>query len=512
MGIAFTIISALSVLVCFVNPVWGTCAYVAINIYRPNEHFEGVKFPAIPLMIVSMAVAYFVNYGKRLPRPPGPPQRSHVLMIIMMFLLLLHLLVWRPDDLLQWVLSEMAPVVLLTIYATQHMGTVGRVEAFGTAMLLGASVVTGQATFVHFLRREEPHVAYNRFGDEYISHGKLWDQFHLVNSGRLQGRQGGTWGNCNDLGMVANWAIPYGIYFFRRQGSKLLKILGAALVALNGVTLFLTGSRGGQLQLGVTLWSVLLGGKRKALGIILLLVALVGVVVVLPRLAPQREDTGESSSERLMLAKDGIKLFTWRPLTGVGFMSFPDFAFKTAVPHNVYIQCLAETGIIGAVIFFPMIFLMRRDGTRAKKWFDRREPNHALLAASATGLQLSYLIFLLFSNQFMRFTFAMVMMPAMMLYQASLRDRALQGEVDEEGEGEGEGAAEPTPGQKEQARIERLRANLRYPPRRSDGAAAEPEPAPPPSTERRRTITSRRYVFDPEQPRTGVTVEEEDEE
>lgn len=487
MGIVVTALSGLAVISCLLSPVWGACAYVIVNVVRPNEHFEGVMFPVIPLMIVVMGISYFIHNGRKLPSLGAEQPRTVLLFTLMACLLLLHLLIWRRDIMVQWILSEFSPLIFLLLFSARHMSTPPRLKSYFTALMAGASATAGQAVFVHFLRKGAQRTVLNEFGDQVISHGMLWDSFHL-RGGRLQGKAGGTFGNSNDLGMVINWAIPGAIYYLRQRGSKVVRILAGALLAMLFTALFLTGSRGGQLQLGVTMWMLFVGGKRKALGIVILVVALVGVMVVLPRFRPERGDAAASSSERLELAKDGVKLFAWKPVIGVGFYRFPDFAHTSLFPHNVYIQALAETGLIGSLIFFPLIFLLRRDTSRAVKYFESGgDYNLGLLARSIGGLQFSYLIFLLFSNQFMRFTFALVMTPCIALYTAMIRERRAVAEGAGEG-GEGEGSGETKT---------RALAPLVYP-RRS--AASEDPDAAVPEEER----SSQRYIYDPLTPATGV--------
>jgi O-antigen ligase len=487
MGILVTILSAAAVFVCFINPVYGTCAYAVVNIVRPNEHYEGVLFPVIPAMIVAMALSYLLHMGRKLPKPQGPPSRAAPLIVIMMCMLALHLLIGRRELLVQWILSEYAPVILLLLFSMRHLSTPDRIRRYFTSIMGGACITAGQACFIHFFMKGPPRKVTNWWGDEVIGYGELWDSYHLY-AGRLQGKEGGTFENANDLGMVANWAIPGALYYLRKKGGLLMKLVAGALLAMLGTTLFLTGSRGGQLQLGITLWMVLVGGKRKVLGVILLVVAIVGALLVLPKLMPQRDDTAESVGERLELAKEGVRLFTWRPIFGVGFYNFPEVAFKSLFPHNVYLQALAETGIVGALIFFPMIFFVRRETARAVKYFEREtDTNLGLLARCIGGLQFSYLIFLLFSNQFMRFTFALVMTPCLALYAAMLRDREARA-------GEGKARDEDTVPDEPIVLQEEdfLQARPGPPPKEAHHVTPELD------TVRERIPVDQAYVFDPE--------------
>lgn len=425
MGILFTILSALAAISCFINPVWGFCAFVATIIIRPNEQFDGVMLPAVPLMIVATCISYLIHSGRTLPPPQEGKAKSTPLMMIMLALLGVHLLIWRSFELVDWILSEAAPFILLLLFMTRHMSTMNRLNAVFTTITASSSVVTGIPFFIHFFYKGKKRFKLNQFKDKVVSYGWIWDMYHL-DAERLQGKAKGTWGNSNDLGMLANWAIAGSLYYLRRKGSKFFKIFWLALLGMLVSVIMLTGSRGGQLQLGVTLWMFFVGGKRKALGIILLVIALTGVVFVLPKLSPERADANASANERKMLLERGVEMFLWNPIKGVGYNSFGEHTHRHLLAHNVYMQCLAETGLIGSSIFFPLIIFLRRETSRAAKYFEGKENNRITFLSRAIGaLQFSFSVFIFFSNQFMRFTFGIPMTTAVAMFWAMQRDKEL---------------------------------------------------------------------------------------
>jgi len=519
MGLTVTILSAIGVLAAFLNPLWGTCAFVATLVIRPNENVEGVGFPVIPAMIIAMSLVYllhFVHTGRRLELPKKASNRSLVLMVVMLLILMTHLLIWRREELTQWILGEAAPLVLLVLFATRFMSTPSRLATLYTSLGVSAAVVGGQALGIHFLYKESMTLFKNQFGDMLVSHGKLWDSYHLYHdqddtekySVRLQGRGTGTWGNSNDLGMVCNWSIPVAIYYLRRKGRKLLKIVAVAVALLMMATIFLTGSRGSQLQMGINFWMIFVGGKRKALGIVLLIVALVGALVILPRLSPERSDSTASSDERTLLLEDAMRMFIHNPVKGVGFNNFPDLAFKTLMPHNVYAQCLAETGLVGAVFFFPLIFFLRREASSSVKYFEARPDfNMAMLARCIGSMQFGFLIFMLFTNQFMRFTFALVMCCGMALYVTMMRQRQQEEEQEQVAVDEARPREVPSPLASQRPMVPREEFVAPGPmmlpahQERAPDLDVEPEESP---------TGGARYVFDPDAPQEGVRPMEED--
>jgi len=510
MGSLATALSALGVLSALINPLWGTCAFVAALVIRPNEHVEGVLFPVIPTMVIVMGLVFllhFVYTGRRLQMPKAASNRSFLLLMVMLLILLTHLFIWRREEISDWILGEAAPAILITLFAMRFMSSPARLAAMFAALGASAAVIAGQALGIHFLRKEPMFLVKDKVGDMLVSHGALWDSYHLYQnrdepktySVRLQGCRTGTWGNSNDMAMVCNWGVPVMLYYIRRKGSKLLKAIAAALMLVLMGTVFLTGSRGNQMQMGIHFWMIFVGGKRKALGIVLLLIAVVGALVILPRLSPQRSDSKASSDERTLLLEDAMRFFIHNPIKGVGFNNFPDLAFRTLMPHNVYAQCLAETGLIGASIFFPLIFFRRRETSKSIKYLETRPDfNLAMLARCIGSLEFGFFIFMLFSNQFMRFTFALVISCGMALYFAAIRKQ------------EEEGVAEV----KEEAPAEAVASQAAV------YAEVDPDvvPLPPHSPlmleAHDEGSQGARYVFDPEDPNTGVRpagAEEEDE-
>ncbi len=66
--------------------------------------------------------------------------------------------------------------------------------------------------------------------------------------------------------------------------------------------------------------------------------------------------------QRLVFFEDGIKLFSRRPVTGLGMGAFENaikstqsFYYETKYAHNHYIQTLLETGVIGLILFAALL-------------------------------------------------------------------------------------------------------------------------------------------------------------
>jgi len=503
MGLIATILVCLGGLLCIVNPRWGFCAFVATAIIRPNEQFDGVMVPTAALMILATGAGHILHLGRRLPRPSGGRSIASYLFVAMLSLLLVHLLFGRREDLADWILDELSQGVLVLVYLAQHMSTPELLERYFNTVMLSSSLVCGIPFFVHFFFQGKAVLQSRRRRGAEPTFSPLFHLYHYSEGGRfrLQGKAKGMWGNSNDLGMLANWAIPCALFHLRRKGSKLLKLVCLALLGMLVGVIMLTGSRGGQLNLGVTLWMVFVGGKRKALGIFLLLVAVVGILVVLPKLRPERSAGDASTTERMALIGMGVDMFKSNPLFGVGFHRFEENSFRRLSAHNVYIQCVAETGLLGAALFFPLIVLLRRETSRGVKHFEAQpdDPRAGHLARSIGAAQLAFTVFILFSNQFMRFTFTLVQAMGIGLYLAMLRDRVRRAAAAPE-EKAGPPAAEAPAARPETAapRLPARQPRMLPPHQTEDDEADEAPPAA-------------RYVFDPTRPEAGVQPARDDE-
>lgn len=98
----------------------------------------------------------------------------------------------------------------------------------------------------------------------------------------------------------------------------------------------------------------------------------------------------ENAIQRTVFFDDGIKIFKRSPIVGLGLGSYENaiksaqsFYYETKYAHNHYIQTLAETGVIGLLLFIFMLVTCA-----AAVWFDRRkkENSHPLTPALGAAL------------------------------------------------------------------------------------------------------------------------------
>jgi putative inorganic carbon (hco3(-)) transporter len=158
--------------------------------------------------------------------------------------------------------------------------------------------------------------------------------------------------------------------------------LGVACLSASGAAMFLTSSRGGMVAcVALLVFSLMfLAPRRTTLAVILVSALLAAAIAVPLSLAAGAEAERLQSvddftqASRLALWGAAGMLFMQHPVMGAGFGTFR-FDFHQFVPgikddldaHNLYLQTLAETGVIGFIVFFVSMWTFFRNGFKLIK-------------------------------------------------------------------------------------------------------------------------------------------------
>ncbi len=174
----------------------------------------------------------------------------------------------------------------------------------------------------------------------------------------------------------------------RRRLARLGLLLAFIIVAIG---FFATQSRGGLLALAVAAVAglvVLPGQRKRLLGLTAAAGVGLGIVAfVNPSAITRMTDIGGGSSGRSDIWQVAWTIFKRHPLNGIGLNNFeavePHYTLnsgtlsrvelivdKPHLVHNVYLQLLTETGIVGFVIFLVVIVASMRASWLAAKRFD----------------------------------------------------------------------------------------------------------------------------------------------
>jgi len=180
-----------------------------------------------------------------------------------------------------------------------------------------------------------------------------------------------VWGKSNYIAAFFVLIIPIGIGTVIYFKSRLIRILIMIAITVMAFGLILTLSRGGILALLVALF-ILLSKVLKTKTFIPILVAtlLIATVVALNPLTTvliDRMSSVETSSSyfsRLNYYQDVWNTFLKNPITGVGFGNLGHYSvFKLSEKdspsaHNIILGILGETGIVGAIFYFSIFFIL----------------------------------------------------------------------------------------------------------------------------------------------------------
>jgi O-antigen ligase len=205
--------------------------------------------------------------------------------------------------------------------------------------------------------------------------------------------------------MLSPFAFALAVSRFTHHNRKLAAAGAGALMA---GSIFLSGSRGGMLALGIQVIVMVLllarekrkNWKQPALmaGFLVVVIAIVfwiGGDQLTRRLASIHTETRQelSGGTRISIDRDGLRMWTKRPFLGWGLGAFPEVypefrsfytSFFVNQAHNDYLQLLVETGLIGCAIgVWFLVLTLRRASGKLENWTETS--NGVLTAACLLG-------------------------------------------------------------------------------------------------------------------------------
>jgi O-antigen ligase len=207
-------------------------------------------------------------------------------------------------------------------------------------------------------------------------------------------RLSGSVGNANETAaaLVAAGVLAAALAFTLRD-QPLLRIGALAAAPFLAYGLFLTLSRGGLVALAAVLVAgVVFAGRWRLVAVLIALVAAMGAVVYFAAFAPEtareRVTTIEGGTGREDVWKVGWRMVEAQPLRGIGAGNFPnssvhyllepgailrdDFIVDTPkVAHNMYLEVLAELGVVGLALFLTVLGFSLTCAVKAIRAFKR---------------------------------------------------------------------------------------------------------------------------------------------
>ncbi|RQW86061.1 MAG: hypothetical protein EHM79_10360 [Geobacter sp.] len=214
--------------------------------------------------------------------------------------------------------------------------------------------------------------------------------WHQFNQGRLTGPRdvlgGAIYGDENALAMLFVTGIPFLYYYGIELQQRWLKYFMLFVVILGWHAVFLTGSRGGLLGLGVITVLIAIKSKKYLLVPVMLITLFVafqwqGGDTMKQRSQYISDFEGERSAEdRLTAWKGGFNMVMAHPFTGVGLGSFitalPKYIdSRNMVAHNTFVQFVAESGVAAGLGYLVVVGIFFFNSKNIGAWLKNCHAN-----------------------------------------------------------------------------------------------------------------------------------------
>ena len=396
LGLAAAAMAALAVLPALLTrPRVLLVLLVAAEVANLGEFSAGMGFSSfvMVLMVVSLAcmVVQRLRAGWRLVFPP-------VLWLGALFLVAQCLsLLSAPDKnigqlSLQGTAKDLVICAVILVFS---------VNVRGERLIAGSAVVTAAALCgLDLLREFVVGNAVTFFG--------LLHATTVVDLGLTVTRHTGPVDDPNFWGRILSMIVPLALALFadRRTGRQRWWWFAAFFLLLGGV--YLTGSRGTLLvvALVIVIWALLSGRRyvRKAAFAPVVAAVVMAIPGVGSRLATLGDTTttagavaDESLTDRFGAAQVSTHMFLDHPLLGVGvhnfevvepaYLRFSGIGGAATAPHDLYLQVLAESGLIGLIgwlaFFIAAISVVVRTRVRLRPMSRNEEPSRDWLLSGA---------------------------------------------------------------------------------------------------------------------------------
>jgi putative inorganic carbon (hco3(-)) transporter len=180
----------------------------------------------------------------------------------------------------------------------------------------------------------------------------------------------GIFGNPNDVAYALVLLVPLALALGTLAGPR-GRLLSGAVLLIYLAALYTTFSRGG--LIGFLAVVCALGMRVRSSALRLVGVALLGTTVLAATYFWNREEGGFAElgsdftvNQRIVTVKAGLLMLVDHPLLGVGlgcsivgfdrYVEAGELTRTSLVVHNTFIQALAETGLLGGLLYLILIF------------------------------------------------------------------------------------------------------------------------------------------------------------
>jgi putative inorganic carbon (hco3(-)) transporter len=164
----------------------------------------------------------------------------------------------------------------------------------------------------------------------------------------------GMFDNPNDIAYSMVLIVPFALGLLIQARNFASRISSLILLIISLYTIYLTGSRGGQVALaaGLFAWAYFWIKSRKRRKQIVILAVLGVLAVISAKATGYRED--KSAMGRVEAWSEGWQMLKSHPIIGVGKDQFIEH--HSLDSHSSYVRAGAELGLIGLYAFVGMIY------------------------------------------------------------------------------------------------------------------------------------------------------------
>jgi putative inorganic carbon (hco3(-)) transporter len=322
---------------------WAMCAYLFVEYVRPQQLFGPVYGAPLGQIVLAAAVLAQLASGKLL-RIVGP---GSVLMLVFTGVILASsFAAYNPS--VSWDgMREWMSWVLIFFLIANIVDTQAKFIVFALIWML-----------CHYYMSQGGAKQFALRGFTFKSWGVVGAPGWFQNSGEF------------GIAMCMFTVVSWHFYLAARKHLTLLRkafVLGMPLTAILGV--MASSSRGAVVALGAAGVSTLLRSKHRFRALIGLTLAAGIFWMALP--AEQKARFSEAGGDATSISRKtywniGLQITRTHPALGVGYNNwlvyyrntFPEEVnsfYGVQLSHNIFIQCMAELGLVGLAAFLAMI-------------------------------------------------------------------------------------------------------------------------------------------------------------
>ncbi len=324
-----------------INPFWGLVGLMVSILIRFQDRFPAVAaIKPFSLLFLGMIIGCIVHREKLAQHKWKQDQ----ILLGMLFFSIFGLLIMNPGDLVfqTW---EFISSLAFYYFASRILQKPSQF-AILFAVMSCCIVYMGYEAIVDVTRNPDTSI------------------FIDPRNGRWQGL--GYYANANEFGQLMITTLPFLFAFLIMKNNIIIKLASIAFIALLVFVVGKTGSRTVMVLLGLmVVGTITLRGngnviKKAITGGIVGIFVLIGLSFAPGPIQERLETVLDAGNDKSFQGRtrawdQGFQMVSWYPLTGVGKGQWNKY--HGLMPHNSYVQIMAELGPIGIFLFLWVLRL-----------------------------------------------------------------------------------------------------------------------------------------------------------